>query len=236
MKSPLKQLLIEKAVSFYLTADKFGRHFVRGKLIFDPMFEALLKQGLIPDNQRLLDLGCGQGILAAWLLAAQELFQAGNWAEDWSPPPKLESIIGIDLMPRDINRAKQALGERIEFKTADVRTVEFGKANVVMLLDVLHYLSPVEQESLLDKIKNSLSDGGVFITRVGDRSAGLPCLYSQWVDLMASFLRGHRLPRLYCRSIVEWMSLLTAMGFRVQAFPMSEGTLFSNTLLVAKLN
>lgn len=235
MTKKFKKILINKAVLPYATTDKFGWRFAWGKLICDPMFMAFLKLGLIPDNKRLLDLGCGQGILASWLLSAQELFQAGQWPNDWPAPPQLESIVGIDLMPRDVERARKALGQRAEFSVGDARTAEFGRADVVMLLDVLHYLSFPEQERLLLKIRASLPDNGVFITRIGDRSAGLPCLYSQWVDLIASFLRGHRLPKLHCRSVADWHKLLTEMGFNIQAFPMSKGTWFANTLLVARL-
>lgn len=235
MKEKLTERLIETAVAPYRAADKFGHHFSRGKLICDPMFVAFLKRGLIPDSSHLLDLGCGQGILTSWLLSAQALFQTGEWAENWATPPKLDKITGIDLMPHDIERAKQALGNQAEFEIGDVRTAEFGTADVIMLLDVLHYLSFQEQEALLKKIRASLTEKGTFITRVGDASVKLPCLYSQAVDLIASFIRGHRLPRLYCRSVVDWQNLLSQLGFRVEAFEMSEGTFFANTLLVAKL-
>lgn len=236
MRKNFSKVLRDRAVLPYFVTGKFGRRFARGKLICDPMFGAFLKLGLIPDNKRLLDLGCGQGILVAWLLAAQELFQAGQWPQDWPAPPQLETIVGIDLMSRDIERAKLALGNRAEFRVGDVRTAEFGTADVLMLLDVLHYLSFAEQEQLLLKIRASLTGNGVFITRIGDRSAGLSCWYSQWVDLIASSIRGHNLPRLYCRSVADWQALLIDLGFSVQAYPMSKGTLFANMLLVTRLN
>ena len=40
-----------------------------GKLRGDPVYAALLAQGLLAGRARVLDLGCGQGLLAAWLLA-----------------------------------------------------------------------------------------------------------------------------------------------------------------------
>ena len=42
------------------------------KLRFDPVFIALLRRGLFPDEGTLLDLGCGQGLLLSLLLAARE--------------------------------------------------------------------------------------------------------------------------------------------------------------------
>jgi hypothetical protein len=61
-------------------------------------------------------------------------------------------------------------------------------------------------------------------------------LFSQWVDGIAAFARGHQLPKFHCRSLSQWQELLTAQGFSTQTMPMSEGTLFANTLIIATLN
>jgi SAM-dependent methyltransferase len=236
MTDSFTQLLIDSASEPYQQADKFGRHFARGKLTADPFFAAIFKYNLIPDHQRLLDLGCGQGLLAAWLVAAQALFNRGCWTDTWSPPPKVGQIEGIDLMPRDIARAKRALGEQAQFRVGNICEVEFLRADVIVLMDVLHYLNYEDQERLLQKIRAAITAEGVFITRIGDTSAGLPCLFSQWVDGIAAFARGHQLPKFHCRSLSQWQELLTAQGFSTQTMPMSEGTLFANTLIIATLN
>lgn len=57
---------------------RFAYHFARGKLGGDPVFLALLERGLLSDRARILDLGCGQGLLAAWLLAARRQFESGE--------------------------------------------------------------------------------------------------------------------------------------------------------------
>ena len=62
--------LLAAASAYYRPAGAFAWRFARGKLAADPVFPALLAQGLLAGRTRILDLGCGQGLLAAWLLAA----------------------------------------------------------------------------------------------------------------------------------------------------------------------
>ena len=61
----------------YLTAGRYPYHFARNKLRFDPVFVTLLRRGLIPDRARVIDLGYGQGLLAALLLAARATSSLG---------------------------------------------------------------------------------------------------------------------------------------------------------------
>jgi SAM-dependent methyltransferase len=70
---PALASLIDAASAPYRAAGRFAWHFARGKLRGDPVFAALLAQGLLAGRARVLDLGCGQGLLAAWLLAARAL-------------------------------------------------------------------------------------------------------------------------------------------------------------------
>lgn len=85
--------LIAEASAPYRAAGRFAWHFARGKLAFDPVFPALLSLGLVPDQARILDLGCGQGLLLALLTAARDRFESGGWPADWPPPP---GSIGIE--------------------------------------------------------------------------------------------------------------------------------------------
>jgi hypothetical protein len=39
---------------------------------------------------------------------------------------------------------------------------------------------------------------------------------------------------MYWRPVTEWQRLLTSMGFQSEALPMSAGTPFANTLLIAR--
>ncbi len=137
-------------------------------------------------------------------------------------------------MPKDVARARSALGDRAQFAQGDICTADFGRTDVAIILDVLHYISYEAQEDVLRRIHAALPTGGIFITRIGDAAGGLPFHYSNWVDRTVFFLRGHRLNRIYCRTLKEWLEVLKRNGFEVASLPMDKGTPFCNVMLVAK--
>ena len=55
--------MVDLASARYRSCGRFAYHFARGKLLGDPAFPHLLEQGLIGRGARVLDLGCGQGLL-----------------------------------------------------------------------------------------------------------------------------------------------------------------------------
>lgn len=236
MTSQFVKKLIDTATEPYRSAGKFAWHFARGKLGGDPVFAGMLERGLIPDGARILDIGCGQGLLASWLLSARGLFDKGIWPANWPAAPKPASIHGIELMPRDVERAQRALGNAARFTVGDMCRADFGKVDAVVILDVLHYVSYEAQDDVLRRVRDALAPGGTLILRVGDASAGLPFLMSVWVDRVVTFVRGHRNSRMYCRPLPEWQQALGKLGFTVDTIPMNNGTPFANILLLARLD
>jgi len=230
----LKRRLTDTAARRYRSAGRFAGHFARGKLHWDPVFTALLADGLVPERARILDLGCGQGLLAAWLVAAEESHQAGAWYAGWPPPPSAWSFRGIEINPRDVARANQALGALASVERGDICAADFGAPDAIALIDVLHYLDPASQEVVLSRARAALSPGGVLLLRIGDASAGLRFRIGKCVDQTAGFLQGRGCVRLHCRPLLEWIGLLDRLGFRTDAIPMSSHTPFANVLLVAR--
>lgn len=230
--SLLKQVAA-RAAERYRPSGRFAYYFARGKLGGDPVFTALLARGLVPEGARLLDLGCGRGLLAAWLDAARASHQAGNWPGTWPTPPRLRAFRGIELMPRDVERARRALGALAQIECADIRHAEYGEADVVVILDVLHYMNAASQEQVLRRVRSALGASGVLLLRVGNAAGGWRFRASRWVDAAVLRARGHRQVQLYCRPLPVWSATLSACGFKVQAIPMSVGTLFANVLLIA---
>jgi 2-polyprenyl-3-methyl-5-hydroxy-6-metoxy-1,4-benzoquinol methylase len=227
------QRLAHVAADRYRPSGRFAYYFARGKLGRDPVFAALLAGGLIPEGVRLLDLGCGQGLLAAWLDAARASHREGQWPESWPPPPRLSAFRGIELMPRDVERARRALGALAQIECADMRNAAYGEADVVVILDVLHYMEPPAQEQVLRRVRASIGPTGILLLRVGNAAGGWRFKTSRWVDAAVLYVRGHRQGRLYCRTLAAWLATLTNCGFTARAIPMSAGTPFANVLLVA---
>lgn len=230
--------LIEQASQPFQAGGRFAYHYARGKLGGDCIFRELLRRGIFPAQGHFLDLGCGQGSLFAWLLAARDLREQGRYPADWAAPPQPLSLRGVELMQRDVDRAAQAFGADhplVRIEQGDMNEADFGHPDVITILDALHYFDHAQQVRVLQRIREALPPGGLFLTRIGDASAGLPFHVSNWVDHAVTFVRGHRLPRLYCRSLSDWTTLMTGLGFEVSSADMNEGKPFANVMLVCRV-
>jgi SAM-dependent methyltransferase len=227
--------LAEAASVPYRAAGRFAWQFARGKLRTDPVFTAILARGLLGDAKRILDLGCGQGLLAAWLLAADAARRAGHWPSDWPRPPVPGEYTGVEINPKEVERARAALGERARIVQGDVRHVDYGSPDAIVLLDVLHYIDPASQEAVLTRARAALAPRGVLLLRVGDRDGGWAFALSTLVDRVVALVRRGQWIELSCRPLPEWRALLGRLGFATDALPMSAGTPFVNVLLVARL-
>ena len=133
-------------------------------------FAAILAQGLLSGRERLLDLGCGQGLLAAWLLAARSCHaseragalaaQAGRHRRDFA------SYAGIEINAQEVRACAARVRARYRRAacrscTADIRDVDYGSpADAVVILDVLHYLDYASQERILARVRAALAPGG----------------------------------------------------------------------------
>ena len=220
MSAELVQRLVDEAASMFRPAGEFARRFARGKLGGDPLFATLLRTGAIPDASCLVDLGCGQGLLAAWIHVARRAWneKPEQWPTDWPVPAKVGTWLGIDRSAKDIRRAHQALPPFARSFKGDVRTLGptlLDRCDVATLFDVLHYLDPAAQEHLLTSVHAGLPPWGVLLLRVGDGSGSMQARWSQLVDLVVCALRGHPHLRLHRRPVDDWIALLTRIGFVV---------------------
>jgi uncharacterized protein (DUF2062 family) len=225
--------LLEEAGRRYLDAGMFHWEFVRGKLRHDPLYFNLLRRGFLPSEGRLLDLGCGRGILFSLLLAARDRHARGEYPKDWPPPPRL-AFHGIERGGKTAAAARRALGDEAVVVTADLRDAAFPEADAVVILDVLHYLPANAQENLLDRAAKCLAPGGVLLIRDADAAGGCRFSATRIQERTMTLLRGHWRQRFQYRSAAEWRGMLEDLGLTVDVQPMGMGTPYANVLLAGR--
>jgi 2-polyprenyl-3-methyl-5-hydroxy-6-metoxy-1,4-benzoquinol methylase len=124
-------------------------YYAIGKITLDPAYPAVAK-ALGKSTLPLLDLGCGMGLLAAYLRAS------GHCAP----------LVGWDVDEEKIEIAKTVLsGNGESFRAGNAINFSEHCGNVVML-DVLHYFSDNDQQRLLRKIAASIAPQGVALIRL----------------------------------------------------------------------
>jgi SAM-dependent methyltransferase len=230
--TPAWRFLVASASAPYRSSGRFALHFARGKLSWDPVFRYLIGQGLIAPRARVLDIGCGQGLLASLIHAATAQSRLGRWPADWAQAPVDAYVTGIEVAASDIARARKALGPRAEFVCGDMRHTEFPSVDTIVILDALHYVSVAEQDEVLVRARAALAGGGRLVLRVGDAASRLGFAISQGVDRFVARARGRYLRPRSGRTRAEWRSRLLALGFEVTSLPMRSGTPFANVLFV----
>ena len=234
------QQLHRAASDRYRSSGRFAWHFARSKLGRDPVFRALLESGALPPHARVLDVGCGQGLLATLLSACDALAASHRWPATWGTAPTQLRYTGIDLMPRDIERAQRALATSSLQPTlicGDMCSTPFEPCDVAVLLDVLHYVDGPAQDDVLARVRAALAPRGRLVLRVADRSQRWRFVASQWIDRIVVSVRRHRVGLTWGRTLEQWRSALHALGFTVQVLPMSGGgTPFANVLLRCDLS
>lgn len=217
--------LAETTAWRYRCCGRFVHGFVRGKLRHDPLYRAILELDILPKQGKIVDLGCGRGILLALLTTKRHL--------DTRQTTPLD-IMGIELRPKDAHIARLTLGHDAHIVNADICTTLLPACQAALLLDVLLYMDTASQEATLQKIAQALPPQGILIIREADASAGLRYWLTKLGERGCALARGHWRQRYYYRSRQDWLRLLQSLGFHVETHPMSQGTPFANVLFVAR--
>jgi 2-polyprenyl-3-methyl-5-hydroxy-6-metoxy-1,4-benzoquinol methylase len=108
----------------------------------------------VPARARVLDLGCGYGFLCYML----------HFLSDE------REITGVDYDEEKIEVAQHCYSrnDRIRFVAGDITAFGLVSYDVIIIADVLHYLLPEAQESVIRRTIAALTPGGRLIIREGN--------------------------------------------------------------------
>jgi SAM-dependent methyltransferase len=186
----------------------FLRTYVRAKLRIDPVYAAVFDR-IGNSTDPLLDVGCGVGVLAAYLRT-----------RGFAAP-----IRGIDHDERKVAVASRVVHDA-KFEVADARSA-IAAGGTVVLLDLLHYFRSGDQTAILGAIA---ANAKTIIIRdaVRDGSWRYRLTYAQETFSRAvRWLRAERLHFLTRDEIVRPFA-----GFEAEVVPLYGRTPFNNYLFV----
>jgi N-acetylglucosaminyldiphosphoundecaprenol N-acetyl-beta-D-mannosaminyltransferase len=188
----------------------------------------------LPDEMRVLDVGCGNGRLLKYF-------------------DEFETYLGIDNSKKLLNHAKsQHKDKNIRFKEADATDlpVKEGFYNAVFSIAVLHHIPSRElQLKTLSEAAKALSKDGLLYISVWNlwRLRSLPyfvkammrCIWScgdySWKDLMIPW--GKKDPKMryaHAFTLQELLGLLQDAGYEIVAEKSTKQGRFGNHMVVAR--
>jgi SAM-dependent methyltransferase len=198
-KVPGDRGLFPRVCRRYHTLEAYPLMFARFKLRYDPMFADLPRMlAARQDIRVIVDIGCGYGVPACWCME--------NFAE--------ARIAAIEPDPERVRVAALALGARGEVTQGwapVMPEVADGSADVVLLLDMLHYVDDATVEVLLRRSFRMLAFGGILVMRC-TVSPGGGRSWAWRLEEARIRLSGHR-P--WFRDPDQLAGLLEAAGFTV---------------------
>jgi 2-polyprenyl-3-methyl-5-hydroxy-6-metoxy-1,4-benzoquinol methylase len=195
----------------------FDRKYVEGKLRYDPVLACVVELG--GHLGRVLDAGAGRGQLALCLL---ELGLA-------------QSVRGFDLDAKKIAVAQRAAGDSATFTVENLTHAELTAFDTLLLVDVLHYLRPDDQDALLERAARALEPGGTILLRDTDQARRRSGFFTRLAERVARLIGWHRSEQeLHFRPLADVVARLTALGLSCRVVDASRGTPFSNQLVVAR--
>jgi 2-polyprenyl-3-methyl-5-hydroxy-6-metoxy-1,4-benzoquinol methylase len=136
----------------------------------DESYDLTFAPFLPPDrHSRILDVGCGSGLLLEWLLARG-----------------YRSVQGIDLSPDQVRYCKER-GLCVEEAEAQLFLEQNQGFDLVVLTDILEHLKKDEAITIVLEIRKALNAGGAILIRTPNASSMIAST-ERWIDLTHELL------------------------------------------------
>lgn len=219
MTSPLPPEALQRISK--LCVRRWDRFYAPAKLGSDPVYGAVTRD-LEGTTLPVLDIGCGIGLLAFYLR------EAGF----------IHDVTGFDYDVRKIDSATR-MGQKggctgLSFMTGDARTGLPQFAGNVVILDILQFFTPPEQEALLRKAAACVAPGGKLIIRSCLRDSSRRYRITVAGDWFAKLTFWMKAAPVAYPDKALFESALGGEGLKVRVEPLWGGTPFNNHLIVGE--
>ena len=161
-------------------------------------FDAVIAR--VPPGARVVDAGCGFGLLAAALAVAGR------------------QVTGIDLDARKIARGQAIFGgiPGLRLMEGDLARAALPACDAVVICDVLHHLRDCLVDRVLAAAAARLRPGGVVVVKENDVGPPPKRALAELVEFVAVGGGITRSDPWRFRSVEEWGAALRAAGFTVR--------------------
>ena len=174
---------------------KTRHRYIKTRYLFCP-FEDI--ENLAPKKGKILDIGCGYGMLSNLLAIKQ--------------PKRI--VKGVDLSEKRIIGAKETIKTRknISFTVGDVNDLKLGAYDAIVMSDFFHHLSVSEQDKILKKIYSSLKKKKVLILQEIGRTPFYWYIFYHILDFTLNLKKSNFVDE------KKFSEKLRKIGFKVNVF------------------
>jgi 2-polyprenyl-3-methyl-5-hydroxy-6-metoxy-1,4-benzoquinol methylase len=193
-------LIRQKIRERYMYLGPAVETYVTWKLRLDPVYETVGKK--LPRQGRVIDLGCGYGIMSHWAAIC-----------GYECP-----VIGVDDDARKIEvaQATQRYQRHLNFHCANVLDWSGEAGEAVVLLDILHYSQPEVQVAMLKKAAALLAPGGTMFVREAVQAQGAYRATERGEVFSTSIGFNKKRDGLFFADAAGWKARFAAAGLEIE--------------------
>lgn len=127
----------------------------------------------IPENSKILDIGCGRGTFFRNFLSDKNFV----------------SYKGIDIHAKSIKRLSYLNSNNVIFSVSGIKDVikELNFYNCILLIDVMHHIQKKNQQKIIEQMINNLNDNSILIYKDISSSNMIKSFINFIHDLIFSF-------------------------------------------------
>jgi 2-polyprenyl-6-hydroxyphenyl methylase/3-demethylubiquinone-9 3-methyltransferase len=172
-----------------------------------------------PRSGRILDLGCGHGLLT-------NLLAVGSAERD---------VVGIDIDADKVEAARRTVRDRpnVRFEVVDAMDVAGGPFAAITVGDVFYLIPPDGQRRLIGRCFELLAPGGVFLWKSQVRRPRWKYAITYGQEWLMTHLGPTAGAGLYFLDTDESLAALRDAGFRASAVPLRTWRPYTDVLFVA---